>query len=83
MRRATSALTASAVAALIAAWPSMALASERALPRPDDTWLVAGVTVLGLLGVLVVAAIGYLYRRERGLEWEFQRPDEPPQDDHD
>ena len=82
MRRATSAVIASAMAALFAAWPSAALASERALSRPDDTWLVAGVTVLGLLGVLTAAAVGYLYRRERHLDWEFQRPDEPQEDDH-
>jgi hypothetical protein len=70
------------VAGVVAAWPASALASERSLTTPDDTWIVAGVTVLGLLGVFVASAVGYLYRRERGLDWEFQRPDEPHDEDH-
>jgi hypothetical protein len=35
-----------------------------------------------LLAVFVGSAVGYLYRRERGLDWEFQRPDEPHDEDH-
>jgi hypothetical protein len=66
----------------MAAWPASVLASERSLSTPDDTWIVVGVTLLGLLAVFVGSAVGYLYRRERGLDWEFQRPDEPHDEDH-
>ena len=82
MRRATTALSSSAIAALAAAWPSAVLAANRSLSTPDDMFLVVGVTILGLLAVLVGAAVGYLYRRETKLDWDFQRPDEPHEDDH-
>lgn len=82
MRRAISAVAGVAVAGAVAVWPSSALASERSLTTPDDMLVVAGVTVLGLLAVFGAAAVGYLYRRERGLDWEFQRPEEPHDEDH-
>lgn len=82
MRRVTSALAASAIAALVAAWPSVVLAQDRSLATPDDMFLVVGVTILALLAVLVGAGVGYLYRRETNLDWDFQRPDEPYEDDH-
>lgn len=41
------------------------------------TWTLAAVG-----GLFLVAAIGYLYRRQNNLDWAFQRP-EPPHDDHD
>ncbi len=82
MRRARSVVAGAMTAALVAAWPSAALASERSLATPDDMFIVAGATILGLLAVFGGAAVGYLYRRERDLDWEFQRPDEPTDDDH-
>lgn len=73
---------------VLAALPMVAFAAEeatsdvvsRALPAPADTFTVALVAVLAVLGLFVVAALGYLYRRERHLEWEFQRPDAPHHD---
>lgn len=62
--------------------PAMALAAEegRSLAKAGDLWSVVAVTLLTLAAILVVVSIGYLYRRERGLDWEFQKPDAP--DDH-
>jgi len=56
-------------------------ASDRALGTVDDFWKVALLTALGVAALLAVTAVGYLYRRERGLAWEFQRPD--PDDRHE
>ena len=39
--------------------------------------MIGFATVGGLLAIFVVAALGYLYRRERHLDWEFQKPDAP------
>lgn len=64
----------------------MALAAEggRALEAGDDTLRVALFTLAGLGGLLLVTAIGYLYRHERGLAWGFQKPDVAAHDDeHD
>ena len=38
--------------------------------------------VLGAGALLLVTTIGYLYRRERGLEWAFQQPDAPHDEHH-
>jgi uncharacterized ion transporter superfamily protein YfcC len=57
-------------------------ASGRALSTGADTRVVAIVTVLAVLAVFFVASLGYLYRRERQLDWEFQQPDAPRGDDH-
>ena len=67
---------------VLAALPAAAMATEegRALDPPADWGVVLVVTLLSLLGLALIGAIGYLYRRERGLDWEFQKPDAP--DDH-
>ena len=64
---------------LIAASPAAAMATEegRALEAPADAATVFIVTLLTLLGLALVGGIGYLYRRERGLDWGFQKPDTP------
>ena len=71
-------LAAAGVGAAVAAWPVLAAAQDggsQAVGIADDFWKVALVTVLGVGALLAVAAIGYLYRRERGLAWDFQLPD--------
>ncbi len=69
----------SIVGLLIAALPAAAMATEegRALEPPMDWAPVLFVTLLVLLGMALVGGIGYLYRRERGLDWDFQKPDAP------
>lgn len=70
---------------LAAVWPVAALATEetsadtasRALPAAGDTMSVALIAVLAVLALFLIAGLGYLYRRERNLEWDFQRPDTP------
>ncbi len=62
-----------------AAIPAAAMATEetRALERSGDWVSVLLVTGLGLLALGLVASVGYLYRRERKLDWDFQKPDAP------
>jgi len=64
---------------LLASSPAIAMATEegRSLEAPSDASTVFIVTVLTLLGMALVGGIGYLYRRERGLDWDFQKPDAP------
>lgn len=75
---------------MLAALPLVALATEesapetasRALPSQGDALTVGLVAVVAVLGLFLIAGLGYLYRRERDLEWEFQRPDTPHHDGH-
>lgn len=57
--------------------PPRAEAAERGLSLPADGLMIGFATVGALLAVFAVAALGYLYRRERHLDWEFQKPDAP------
>ena len=79
-------LAAAGVGAAVATWPVLAAAQDggsRAVGVADDFWKVALVTALGVGALLAMAAIGYLYRRERGLAWYFQLPDPDEQDDEE
>lgn len=73
-----------ATGALAAALPLVAAAKEpvqaageRGLELPGDGLTIGFATAGVLLAVFVVATLGYLYRRERNLDWEFQKPDAP------
>ena len=79
VRRVTAALAGAAVALM----PALAAAQEqsRALSATDDVGRVVLFTVLGFVGMLLVATVGYLYRRERDLGWDFQKPDAGDHDD--
>lgn len=70
-------------AGLLALIPVVASAAEegRVLERGDDWSRVMIVTVATLLGVMLVATLGYLYRVRRNIVWDFQRP-EVSHDDH-
>lgn len=57
--------------------PQYAEATNRGLGLPGDGVMIGFATVGGLLAVFAVAVLGYLYRRERHLDWEFQKPDAP------
>ena len=72
--------------------PAMALAAEghdettfeatsRAMDPSTDWTMIMLVTALALGALFLVVTIGFMFRRERGLDWEFQKPD-APQDDH-
>jgi hypothetical protein len=65
---------------VVAALPLVAAAQEaqdRALPSATDWHVVMFVTAAGIAGLFLLAGIGYLYRRERHLDWDFQKPDQP------
>ena len=87
-------LTASVlVAALaLALLPGAALAAEsaehsfeaanRSLGLDSDWQFAFWASIFGVALLFGVGAVGYLYRRERGLDWEFQKPDAPHDDHH-
>ena len=61
----------------LATVPAVASAqTSRTLDRPGDWQGVVLLTVLAVLGLAAVATLGYLYLRERGTVWDFQRPDD-------
>lgn len=83
MRRRVSSFLAGTVAALLVVMPTAAQqVADRTVEPPADWAAVALWTLLATIGLFIVAAIGYLYRRERGLQWGFQQPDQPHEDDH-
>lgn len=55
--------------------------TDRALDPPGDALGVVAFTALGVAALLFVSGIGYLYRRQRGLRWDFQVPEQ--RDDED
>ena len=88
-------LSAAVMGAGMALLPLVALAADptshaapiaiegRGVPMPADMSTIVFMTLLGLTALFVVLAIGYLYRRERSLDWDFQAPAVPHDDHHD
>ena len=72
-------LLGSVVGLFVALVPAVTLGSEggRSLEGSTDLSAVVLVTVATLAAFAVALSIGYLYRRERGLDWDFQKPDAP------
>ena len=94
MRRLINATVMAAAGAGLALFPLVALAEGpaghaagaaaqgRAVPTPPDMSMILLLTALALTAVLVTATLGYLYRRERHLDWPFQAADVPHDDHH-
>lgn len=57
-------------------------AHSRASEGAADWATVMLVTALSVGGLFLLTSIGYLYRRQRGLDWAFQKPDVPHDDHH-
>ncbi len=55
----------------------------RGVPAPGDMGMTVMYTMLALTALFVTLAIGYLYRRERNLDWPFQAAAVPHDDHHD
>jgi len=74
-----------AVAALAgSAVPAVATAQEagsRAVDTPGDVTTAMLAAAGGVVALFLVATLGRLYQKQRGLHWRFQDPD-PVQDDH-
>ena len=70
-------LSALLVGLVLGLLPATALAvhGSRDLGRPADWQPGMLLTLLATLGIVVLATLGSLYLRHRGIEWEFQRPD--------
>lgn len=81
-----------AIALVTALAPELALAAEptevtfhaeeRALSLSGDWGTAFWATIGGTLAMFALISIGYLYRRERGLDWDFQKPDVPHDTHH-
>lgn len=54
----------------------------RTLPPADSYGTVGLFTVLGVAALLLVASLGRMYQRQRGIRWRFQDPDDPHHDGH-
>ena len=67
----------------VALLPALALAAEegRILERSADWRPVMIVTLAGVVALLLVATLGYMYRTHRHIVWGFQQPEEPHGDD--
>ncbi|HJM88464.1 MAG TPA: hypothetical protein QF624_02415 [Dehalococcoidia bacterium] len=74
-------LTAMVAGSAYALVPALAIAQEhdRSLEAAGEFWSVAFYAALGAGALLLLSSIAYLYRHERGLNWDFQKPDA---DDH-
>lgn len=57
-------------------------AEGRGVPLPHDMSMIVLVTLLALTALFVTLTLGYLYRRERHLDWAFQAPAVPHDDAH-
>lgn len=70
----------------LAVVPAAALAQDgasRALRAPEDATVAVAAVVGAIATLFVVATLGYLYRRKRRLQWDFQvRRDQPHGDAH-
>ena len=58
-------------------------AGPRGIGAPADVMMISLVTLFALGVMFLVLTLGYLYRRERGLDWAFQAPAVPHDDHHD
>lgn len=56
---------------------------SRGIPMPGDLGLVVWLAIAALAALFLVLVLGYLYRRQRGLDWAFQAPAVPHDDHHD
>ncbi len=68
-------LLAATLGAAAAAMPHVAAADHdpsRALATPDDTAMVVLLTALGIAALFGVTSIAFLYRKQRGLHWDYQ-----------
>lgn len=54
--------------------PAAVLAEDpsRALPVAADATMVFAYTAAAVAGLMLVAALGWLYQQKRGLHWDFQ-----------
>lgn len=69
--------------AVLTVTPGLALAAEeaRALDRTPDSGAVILYTVGAGAALMLVATVGYMYRRMCNLDWAFQHPDAPAHHD--
>lgn len=75
-------VSAGLVAAGLPALARAAAGEGRGLEPSPDFSTVALVTVLTAGGILLLASLGRMYQRHRGIRWRFQDPDSPHDGGH-
>ncbi|MXW35209.1 MAG: hypothetical protein F4X26_08065 [Chloroflexi bacterium] len=71
-------LLAVTLGAAAAATPHVVAASSdssRALDVPGDTAVAVALTALGIVALFGVTSVAFLYRKQRGLRWDYQLAD--------
>lgn len=71
-------LLAATLGVTAAAMPHVATAKHdpsRALAVPDDTGMVIALTALGIVALFAATSVAFLYRKQRGLSWDYQLAD--------
>lgn len=71
-------LLAATLGVMAAAVPHVAAAKHepsRALAVPDDTGMVIALTALGIVALFAATSVAFLYRKQRGLSWDYQLAD--------
>ena len=85
-------LLGAALGVTAAALPHVAAAKHdpsRALELPGDTGVAVALTALGIVALFAVTSVAFLYRKQRGLSWDYQLADgtlsegEGEPEDHD
>lgn len=85
-------LLAASLGVAVAAMPHVVAAKHdpsRALDAPGDTGTVVALTALGIVGLFAATSVAFLYRKQRGISWDYQLADgtlsegEGEPDDHD
>ena len=85
-------LLAATLGVAVAAMPHVVSAKHdpsRALEVPGDTTTVIALTALGLVALFAATSVAFLYRKQRGISWDYQLADgtlsegEGEPDDHD
>jgi hypothetical protein len=80
VRRPAVRLASVAAGAAAAAAPVLAVAADeqgRVLEQNENFGMIALVTLLTAGGILLLASLGRMYQRQRGIRWRFQDPDAP------
>ena len=71
-----------AIVAAVAPLVASAADEGRTLPQADSFGTAGLFAALGVGALLLIASLGRMYQRQRGIRWRFQDPDQPHHDGH-
>ena len=81
LRRRMAAVAAGLAASVLPAGAFAQEGGSRAVDAPGDTGTAMLAAAGGIAAIFLLATLGRLYQKQRGLRWRFQDPD-PVQDEH-